>query len=328
MNATDIILSCRVRLARNVRGLPFVSKMTMEQAESFIREVNEAINKDGAYRLMHMVDLGDNERMRLVERHLCSRELAVEPKGALLLSRDETMSIMINEEDHIRIQCILPGLDLYEADARSRVVDNQLSRVLEFAFDEELGYLTACPTNVGTGMRASAMIHIPALAISGQAEQVLSAAAKLGVAVRGFYGEGSDAPGHIYQISNQNSLGISEEDITSGLTETISRIAEQEKRFRLGALAQNDTGIRDLVFRSYGVCRYAQIMQFGEFMRRCSDLKMGVSLGLIEGLSQESLNELIAAGQSASLCAARGKLLNETQENIARAQLVRRALKG
>lgn len=328
MNATDIILSCRVRLARNVRGLPFVSQMSMEQAESFIRTVDNAINASGEYRLMHMVDLGDNERMRLVERHLCSRELAVEPKGALLLNKDETMSIMINEEDHIRIQCILPGLDLFEADARSRVVDNQIAKALDVAFDEQLGYLTACPTNIGTGMRASAMIHIPALAMSGQAEQVLSAAAKLGVAVRGFYGEGSDAPGHIYQISNQNSLGMSEEDIVTGLTETIGRIAEQEKRFRLGALSQNDIGIRDLVFRSYGVCRYAQIMKFGEFMRRCSDLKMGVSLGLITGITQERLNELIASGQSASLCAASGKLLNEAQENIARAQLLRKALKG
>lgn len=326
MNLTDVVLSCRVRLARNVADLPFVSRMSMEQAEAMIRRVNEALNQNGEYRLLRMLDLGDNERMRLVEKHLCSRELAMEAKGALFLDKSETMAIMVNEEDHLRIQCILPGLDLYEADAQSAVVDRTLARALPYAFDAQWGYLSACPTNVGTGMRASAMLHMPALVRSGSAEQVLGAVAKLGLAVRGFYGEGSGAPGHIYQISNSASLGISEDDIVGGLTETIGRLAEQELRYRKAALAHNETALLDAVFRSYGVGRYARSMSFKEFMDHCSNLKLGVSLGLIEGVEQAQIDRMIAKGQSASVCAAGGKLMDESEENIARAAMMRESL--
>lgn len=326
MNLTDVVLSCRVRLARNVTDMPFVSRMSMEQAETMIRRVNDALNQNGEYRLLRMLDLGDNERMRLVERHLCSHELAMEAKGALFLNKNETMAIMVNEEDHLRIQCILPGLDLYEADSQSSIVDNTLARQLPFAFDGQWGYLSACPTNVGTGMRASAMLHMPALVRSGGAEQVLGAVAKLGLAVRGFYGEGSGAPGHIYQISNSASLGISEDEITMGLTETIGQLAEQEMRFRKAALVHNESALLDAVFRSYGVCRYAHSMSFKEFMDHCSNLKLGVSLGLLEGMEQAQIDRMIAQGQSASVCAVAGRLMDETEENIARAAMVRKSL--
>lgn len=326
MNPSDVALSCRVRLARNVEDLPFVSQMSMEEAEGFINRVDAAMNRNREYKLLRMLDVGDNDRMRLVERHLCSRELAMEPKGALLLDKTETIAIMINEEDHLRIQCILPGLDLYEADARSQVVDGLFSAKLPYAFDRQWGYLTACPTNVGTGMRASAMLHIPALVRSGSAEAVLSAAAKLGLAVRGFYGEGSGAPGDIYQISNQTSLGVAEEDIIASLTETIGQIVEQELRYRRAALAQNETAMKDMVSRSLGACRYAYSMAFPEFMKHCSNLKLGVSLGLVSGLEQGLLDALIAGGQSASLCAAEGRLLSEEEENAVRAAYARKAL--
>lgn len=326
MKLTDVVLSCRVRLARNVSDLPFVSRMSMEQAEEMIRRVDGALNPNGEYRLLRMLDLGDNERMHLVERHLCSRELAMQAKGALFLNKNETMAIMVNEEDHLRIQCILPGLDLFEADAQSAAVDQQLAARLPYAFDEQWGYLAACPTNVGTGMRASAMLHMPALVRSGGAEQVLGAVAKLGLAVRGFYGEGSGAPGHIYQVSNSASLGTSEDDIISALTETIGQLAEQELRFRKAALAHNESAVLDMVYRSYGICRYARSMSFKEFMEHCSNLKLGVSLGLLEGMEQDEIDRMIAQGQSASVCAAAGRLMDDTEENVERAAMARRSL--
>lgn len=328
MTAQDAVLSCRVRLARNFRDLPFVHRMSDEQAHTLVDRVNDALNKNGEYRLLRMMDVGDNDRVRLVEQHLCSRELAMEPKGALLINKTKTMSIMINEEDHLRIQCILDGLNLYEADAQSAVVDREIAKRLTYAFDDKLGYLTACPTNLGTGMRASAMLHIPALVQSDQAERVLSAAAKFGLAVRGFYGEGSGAPGHIYQISNHHTLGVAEEDIISGLTETISVIAEQELRFRRAAFANNPDAMTDLVMRSFGICRYAHSLSFTEFMEHCSNIKLGISLDIIKDVPQATIDTLIAEGQSASLCTLSGKLLDEAEENKARAQRTRAALGG
>lgn len=326
MRPEDVCMSCRVRLARNVPDLPFVSRMSQREAESFVNRVYAAFDGDSAYRLLRMMDVGDNDRIRLMEDHLASRELIVEPKGALILNKEKTISVMVNEEDHLRIQCILDGLDLERADQMARQTEERIGGVVDYAFDEKLGYLCACPTNVGTGMRASAMLHIPALARSGQAESVLLAAAKLGLAVRGFYGEGSAAPGHLYQISNQVTLGVLEEDIIQALTQTVTEIIEQEMSFREAALEQDRGGMVDVVSRSLGACRYAHRMGFAEFMEHCSNLKLGVSLGLITGLTQQEVNQLINAGQSAVLCANEGKLLSEEEETTARAKVARKAL--
>ncbi|OQB24700.1 MAG: putative ATP:guanido phosphotransferase [Firmicutes bacterium ADurb.Bin182] len=323
MPLTNETISCRVRLARNVKDLPFVHNMSLEQADLLINRVNEAINSNGEYKLLRMVDVGDNDRLLLVERHLCSIDLAKSAKGALLLNEDESISIMVNEEDHIRIQCILPGLDLERADELSSGVDSIISKKLEYAFDAQLGFLTACPTNVGTGMRASAMVHLPALSLAKQSEQILAALSKFGIAVRGFYGEGSAAPGHIYQLSNQMTLGLSENEIIANLTDTISRLCEQEEQVRNKINEKGPVELADLVSRSFGLCRYARRMALPEFMEHMSNLKLGVSCGIIEGISHEELNALITAGQSASLRAREGKLLSEAQENIARANLVR-----
>jgi protein arginine kinase len=243
-----------------------------------------------------------------------------------MLNSDENISIMINEEDHIRIQCILPGLDLEKADRLSSEADQLLSEKLDYAYDDQFGYLTACPTNVGTGMRASAMVHLPALSLAKQSDPMLAALSKFGIAVRGFYGEGTAAPGHIYQLSNQMTLGVSEKEIVSNLTETIGRLSDQEEQIMERINEKGHVELADLVSRSYGICRYAQRMGTSEFMEHMSNLKLGVSSGIIEGLTHQELNTLITAGQSASLRAREGKLLSETLENIARARLVRETI--
>jgi protein arginine kinase len=323
MPVNDQVISCRVRLARNVSDMPFVHNMDLGQADQLINRVYGAFHGSGEYRLLRMADVGDNDRMLLVEKHLCSVDLAKSAKGALILNADENISVMVNEEDHIRIQCILPGLDLEKEDGMSSEVDQLLSRELDYAYDSQFGYLTACPTNVGTGMRASAMVHLPALSLAKQSEPMLAALNKFGIAVRGFYGEGSAAPGHIYQLSNQMTLGISEKEIISNLTETISRLSDQEEQIMDRINEKGHIELADLVSRSYGICRYAQRMGTAEFMEHMSNLKLGVSSGIIKGLTHQELNSLITSGQSASLRAREGKLLSEAQENIARARLVR-----
>jgi protein arginine kinase len=300
--------------------------MDVDQADQLINRVYGAFGDSGEYRLLRMVDLGDNDRMLLVEKHLCSLDLAKSAKGALMLNSDENISIMINEEDHIRIQCILPGLDLEKADRLSSEADQLLSEKLDYAYDDQFGYLTACPTNVGTGMRASAMVHLPALSLAKQSDPMLAALSKFGIAVRGFYGEGTAAPGHIYQLSNQMTLGVSEKEIVSNLTETIGRLSDQEEQIMERINEKGHVELADLVSRSYGICRYAQRMGTSEFMEHMSNLKLGVSSGIIEGLTHQELNTLITAGQSASLRAREGKLLSETLENIARARLVRETI--
>lgn len=327
MNGNDIVLSCRVRLARNVSGLPFVHRMKLDQASSLVSCVYEAFSSSGEYRLMRMVDVGDNDRMMLVERHLCSKELINSPKGALIVNKNDTLAIMINEEDHLRIQAILPGLNLPSADKLSKDADEIISGSLAYAFDDKLGYLTACPTNVGTGMRASAMLHLAGLGIAKQAGGFLTSVMKLGFSVRGFYGENTNAPGHIYQISNQATLGVSEDEILSSLEQIITRISEQELQLRRALAARNPVVINDLVLRSYGVCAYAQQMSYSEFMTHISNLKLGVSLGILPGLSQNQLNRLLQSGQKASLNAREGKLLNPPEEAIRRAVLVRQCMR-
>jgi protein arginine kinase len=230
--------------------------MDVDQADQLINRVYGAFGDSGEYRLLRMVDLGDNDRMLLVEKHLCSLDLAKSAKGALMLNADENISIMINEEDHIRIQCILPGLDLEKADRLSSEADQLLSEKLDYAYDDQFGYLTACPTNVGTGMRASAMVHLPALSLAKQSDPMLAALSKFGIAVRGFYGEGTAAPGHIYQLSNQMTLGVSEKEIVSNLTETIGRLSDQEEQIMERINEKGHVELADLVSRSYGICRY------------------------------------------------------------------------
>ncbi len=325
MNKNEIVVSSRVRLARNLRGLPFPNSMTAPQIEELIERVNNAINRNQDFRLVRMRELPALQRQVLVERHLISPDLAKQDFGAALINNEETLSILVGEEDHIRIQCILPGLDLAKADEMTAALDRILASSLPYAFDEELGYLTACPTNVGTGMRASVMLHLPALSLAGQTNALLDAISKLGYAVRGFYGEGSKAPAHLYQISNQMTLGMLEEDILANLNTTVQRIIDRETEVREALKKSNELELKDIVFRSLGTLQHAYKLDTQECMEHLSNIKLGIALDWITDFSQQEVNHLITQVQSASLQQARQHVLSSKDRDAARAEVVRAA---
>ena len=316
-----IILSCRVRLARNFKDRPFVNSQTEEQATAILQDTSKLFPENDGYSFLPMARLAPLERASLVESHLCSTELIASSQGGVILNRPRTLSIMLNEEDHLRIQGILPGLDLQKAYALCREAEETIGAAFPYAFDSQYGYLTACPTNLGTGMRASAMLHLAGLALTGQVESLLARITKLGVAVRGFYGEGSTAPGHIYQISNQYSLGVQENELMDALSAVISQLAMQEIRARALLLSTHPLELEDMVGRALGICRYARKMDLSEAMQELSAIKLGVSLGLLP-LPMEEIDGLIVACQGAQLsstplsedeeCAARATRLRET----------------
>jgi len=319
------VLTSRVRLARNIEGLPFPNAMTAAQLKELISRVDEAVNGNQDFLRLDMESLPPRERQMLVERHLISPDLA-RGHGAAFINKDETLSILVGEEDHLRIQCLLPGLNLTEADDRSLAVERMIEGKLPMAFHEELGYLTACPTNLGTGMRASVMVHLPAIALAGQTEALLTAVTKLGYAVRGLYGEGSGSAGHIWQISNQNTLGMLEEDIISNLQATVRRVLDREKEVRQSLYDVNKIAIEDVVFRSYGILRHARRMTAEEAMEHISNLKLGVGLSLMPEALDGKLNRLLADIQSAGLSQRAGRELNPAERDEARAKLLRESL--
>lgn len=327
MEQNDFVLSSRVRLARNIEGLPFPNSMTASEVEELVQRVDAAINPNHTFLLLRMADLPQRERRLLVERHLVSPQLAKCGQGAALVNKDETVSILVGEEDHLRIQCLLSGLQLEQADSLSQSIDAMLGKKLPYAFDSELGYLTACPTNLGSGLRASVMLHLPALSLTGQTEALLSAVNKLGYAVRGIYGEGSAAPGHIYQISNQMTLGTLEEDILSNLCATVSRVMERERSVRESLLRTNRLEIEDIIFRSMGVLHYARKLNTQDAMEHLSNLKLGAGLGLLPENAQPLVNRLLTDVQSASLEQRAGEELTQIQRDEARAKVVRETLK-
>lgn len=322
MKISDVVLSCRVRLARNISGYNFPHSLSQNEAFDIVAAVQKAL---GAEKVTCMKDISPEQRTLLIEKHLASSELAASSFGALITGSGETLAVMVNEEDHLRIQGILPQLDLQGAYAICKDADEKISASLPYAYHSRYGYLTACPTNLGTGMRCSAMMHLAGLSLSGQLEPLLRNLAKLGIAVRGFYGEGSSAPGNIYQLSNQFTLGMQEEEIITALTDMIQKLAQQEMRTRDALLHNSFNELSDRVGRSVGLCRYAVKMPFEEFMKHISNIKLGISLGLLPKLSMEEADNLIISSQRSSLgCPADA---SAEEENLARAKHLREALK-
>jgi protein arginine kinase len=286
----------------------------------------ELIHLQGA-ELVRMKDLTDLEKRVLVEKHLISPMLAEESRyGAVLLSKDESVSIMINEEDHIRIQVLFPGLQLEKAWQLANQIDDWLEKHLTFAFDDQHGYLTSCPTNVGTGIRASVMVHLPALAMTQQLSRLLPAITQVGLAVRGIYGEGSEALGQLYQVSNQVTLGQSEEEILSNLQGVVRQIIEHEHVARRRLQEVSPIQLEDRVHRSYGILSHSRIIDSKEAMKRLSDVRLGIDLGLIHGVSANVMNELMVMTQPGFLQQYAGQHLNAEQRDIRRARLIRERL--
>ncbi|WP_153732579.1 protein arginine kinase [Sporosarcina obsidiansis] len=323
---SDIVLSTRIRLARNLQGYLFPICASEEDA----KHVNEAVDtavatlEDHHFAGTSMADLSPLERQVLVEKHLVSRQLINPDKyGSVLLSEDETISIMVNEEDHIRIQCIYPGFQINTAYEQANQVDSELERNLDYAFDETFGYLTSCPSNTGTGMRASVMMHLPALTITKQIERIIPAISRLGMVVRGSYGEGSEALGNIYQISNQTTLGKSEEEMLKDLENISKRLIAHERKSRELLLAKSQIHLENRLFRSLGTITHARILPSAEAARCLSDVRLGIDLGIIENMDMTILNELMIFMQPGFLQQYAGTELTSDQRDIFRAQLFR-----
>ena len=327
---SDVVISTRIRLARNLPKLPFPCRMQDEQAEVVEQAVRRAVEHSSSaiskgLRYVELQDLTKTEMVSMVERHLVSPEFISKNTGrALFLSPDESISIMVNEEDHLRIQAMQEGLALEQAYAVANQLDDALNTSLHFAFDEKLGYLTQCPTNLGTGMRASVMIHLPALQSSGQLNRIASNLSKLGLTLRGTYGEGTEPVGALYQLSNQVSLGLREEEAIGNLKSITKQLAEQERAARQKLAA--DTKRVDVIARSLGILRSARMLSSEEFMKLISNVRLGISTGIFEDISYETVNALLTQTQPATMSLHHGGNLSADQRDVVRADLVRAAL--
>ena len=328
---SDIVLSSRIRLARNVEGYSFSGKLKPADQERLIGEVESAFEDLPSLKSTLFLDyknLKEVDRQFLLERHLISREHAAE-KGAkaLSVSTDEVVSIMVLEEDHLRSQIFQSGLNLVEAWKRMNRLDSELGSKLAFAFHPTLGYLTACPTNVGTGLRASCMLHLAGLVMTKQVNKVLQAISKLNLAARGFLGEGTEASGNLFQFSNQQTLGQKEEEIVDGLERVMRQVIEHEKEARAHLMEKKRTKVEDQIWRSVGSLKSARLMTSAEAMNLLSLARLGIDLGLIANLSKTELNSLFIFIQPAHLQKINKGVLNASERDEKRAELLRNRLK-
>ncbi len=341
----DVVLSSRVRLARNIAGFNFVGRSDLQERSAVLNLVRKNLTKSGVVSedgsgscWLNVADLDSYSREALTERQIISRQLAKghrtpeaqgdkDPRAVIVFRPGERVSIMVNEEDHLRMHSIQPGLMLEEALDEISNVDDQIERVLEYAFNSRFGYLTACPTNVGTGLRVSVMMHLPALRILGEIEKVKRAASDMSLALRGFWGEGSEADGDFYQLSNQTTLGKSEEILLSELQGSIvPRVIEFERKAREKLLNKRRLFIEDLVYRSLGVLTHARRLAAPEAMTRLSEIRLGASLGLLDTPKIETINKLLLLVHPAHLQYAAGRMLPTSERKTARATLMRETI--
>ncbi len=328
--ASNIVMSTRVRLARNLSKVPFPNRASRKELQQVLGAVQKAIEgvdyfKDAT--LFRMNELDDIDKEFLVERHLMSHEHASDIEGkAVVVSAEEVLSVMVNEEDHLRLQVMHSGLNLFEAWKIIGTIDDKMSGFLDFAYSPAWGYLTACPTNTGTAMRGSVMLHLPALVMTKQINKIMTAISKLNFASRGFYGEGTQALGNFYQISNQVSLGHSEEDILENINGLIRQIIEQEEQARQALVIQNKPLLEDKIFRSLGILQSARIMSSQETVELLSMVRLGVDLGILNDFSLQTINELLIMIQPAHLQKIESSRLSPAARDIKRANLIRKKL--
>ena len=327
----QVVISSRVRLARNLRNRAFpgwAKKAERTSILDLIRPRVEELTEMQDSFSESLQELSALERQVLVERHLISREHAAKGVGsAVVMNRRQTLSIMINEEDHLRMQSIRSGLQLKQAFKLVDKIDSALESKLEFAYDQRLGYLTACPTNVGTGMRASAMLHLPGLVLSELINQVIQAVSKIGLAVRGLYGEGTEAMGNLFQISDQTTLGEKEDEIINRLSKVIETIIEKEHDARQVLLQKKSNTLWDQIGRAYGVLTYAHAMASKEALNLLSIIKLGVDLGAFPEDRRLPIDELFIDIQPAHLQKSSQQKLNAEERDHLRAQIIRERLK-
>ncbi len=327
---SEIVLTSRIRLARNIKNIPFPYLASDAQTQNIFNQVNGVIDNHGedfnGFAGVKLQELPSLERQLCVEKHIISPQMAKDIRNSFVLLRnDEAVSIMINEEDHIRIQCLFPGLQLEGAWNLADNIDDIIESDLDYAFNEELGYLTACPTNLGTGIRASLMMHLPGLVITKQINRILSALSQVGLVVRGLYGEGTEVIGNIVQISNQITLGQNEKEIIRNLYVVARQLIDQEEEARQTLLNEGREGLADRAGRALGILSNARIVSSQEAMQLLSDLRLGVDLGLID-LDSKIINYLLVAIRPAHLQKIENKELDAQERDICRATLIREKL--
>lgn len=330
MNDKGTVVTTRIRLARNLEGYPFPSHIKDEkQAKEIIRLVSSGLSRLDEFRLYYMDSVSDGQAAILKENHLISPKLILNKRySAALINSEESVSVMINEEDHLREQCIVKGLDLKLAYDTMNEIDNCIGGSMKFAFDEQLGFLTACPTNLGTGLRASVMMFLPAITVNGVMPRVIRSISRLGLTVRGMYGEGSDAEGYMYQISNEITLGISEEEILSQVQEVVEKVCELEaaerENLKRGA---NELAIRDECLRSYGILTNCAKLSSEELVKLAASVKLGACLGFIEIADVTEIDELLKKMRPANINEAAGRELTPLERDMYRAEYTAKHLK-
>jgi protein arginine kinase len=326
----DIVISSRLRLARNLADFPFHAKagpLERAEIERTLRQCAEKLDAGAPLRYVELSKLGELDRELLVERHLVSKEHAkAEGCRGASFADAEDVSLMFNEEDHLRLQVIRSGLALRECWEFVDRLDDQIEAQVRYAFDDEFGYLTACPTNVGTGVRASVMLHLPALAMTKQIDKVFRALQKIHLAVRGLYGENSQASGDFYQISNNITLGRTELELVDNIAVVVPQIVEYERRVRAELLKDNKQDVHDRVSRACGILRTARTISSEETMHLLSSVRMGIHLGLVEDIGMAAVNDLFLHTQPAHLQKLERRPLDREQRNIARAGYLRSRL--
>ncbi len=322
----DVVVSSRIRFARNIADYPFDSKLDETSCNEIIEKVTNALGNK--FTKVDFKELSHVETGALVEKHYISPNFAKKKNPhALLINDNDDVSVMVCEEDHIRLQCIMPGLALDEAYKSACIYDDMLDDNINIAFDESWGYLTHCPTNLGLGMRASVMMFLPALTMTRSMENMSVQLSKLGLIIRGMYGEGSEPDGCLYQISNRITMGITEEDTLKKLNEIVKQICEKERKAREMLKSDRYSVIADRVGRSYGILKYARIVSSKEFMKLYSDVRLGIALGLIDGLTYEKLGEIMIGVLPANLISNNGgKTISDFERDVLRASVIREAI--
>lgn len=322
-----VVISSRVRLARNLSDTVFPQRADAAERKKVCDTVKASLEKNGyeRYNYIDMARVSALEKSLLLEDHLISREFyGADGEGRMLITdENNTVSCMVNEEDHLRIQSVTPGLDIEGAYNRANAVDDILSEGISFAFDEKLGYLTSCPTNLGTGLRASCMLHLPALTLAGGIGSLVTLLTKLGLTVRGLYGEGSEADGCLYQISNQVTLGISEKDAIEKLKNAVSQIVEKEEKLREDLLTRGGVDFEDSVYRSYGILKYARRISSKEFLKHWSTVRLGLVSGVIDELKGVNLTRLLIETTPSHIMTKYKDVKSATERDEKRAQIIK-----
>ena len=326
---SDVVVSSRIRLARNIIEYPFETRCSKKENEEIVNKIKEVLPSIGyGLKILKLKDMDDITKMSLVEKRLVSPDFVMNKNdiGAIAINEEENICIMINEEDHLRLQVFAPGFEIEELLKLMVEIDTKFGKALNYAYNDKYGYLTACPTNVGTGMRVSVMVHLPALTKTGNIQKVLHIINNFGMNIRGIYGEGSKAAGDMYQISNKQTLGVSEEEITNNMKIIVEKIIEQERLARK-YLAKHSIELEDKVYRSFGIISNCKKISSEEAREILSDVKLGTDLGIIKELDDLKVKKLYLYTKPANLQKYLGEVNDNYERDIKRAEVIKNIIK-